>query len=103
MVPKNKKGEKMLFVKDKPSRVLLAIRENELYLSQIAKQTDTTYVYVTGFVHLLEKKGLAKIELKGKKKVAKLTEAGAEVAKLIDELIKKEKQISPAAAQTKQP
>ncbi len=103
MVSENKKGGKMLFVKDKPSRILLAMRDSELYLSQIAKQTDTTYVYVTGLVHLLEKKGLVKIESKGKKRVAKLTETGAEVAKLVDEIIKKEKQASPPATPPKQP
>jgi predicted transcriptional regulator len=79
------------------------MKDNELYLSQIAKQTDTTYVYVTGLVHLLEKKGLAKIESKGKKKVAKLTEAGAELARLLDEIIKKEKQAAPTTGQAKQP
>lgn len=94
----------MLFIKDKPTRILLAIRDNELYLSQIAKQTGTTYVYVTGLVHLLEKKGFVTIELKGKKRIAKLTNEGADVAKIIDDIIKKEKQTSaPAGAQAKQP
>lgn len=97
MVPEDKKGGKMLFIKDKPSRVLLAMKDSELYLSQIAKQTGTTYVYVTGLVHLLESKGLVKIESKGKKRIAKLTETGMEVVKLIDEIIKKEKQVSPSA------
>lgn len=89
----------MLFVKDKPSRILLAIRDNELYLSQIAKQTGTTYVYVTGLVHLLEKKGFVTIESKGKKRIAKLTKEGADVAKIVEEITKKEKQTTaPAGA-----
>jgi predicted transcriptional regulator len=56
------------------------------HLSKIAKETDTTYVYVTKLVSSLEKKGYLQIESRGKKRIVKLTDKGLRVANAIDDL-----------------
>lgn len=79
------------FIRDKPARVLLVLRDTttQWHLSKIARSTETTYVYVTGFISDLARKGLVTVESKGKFKIAKLTEKGAEVANLLEEVKKK--------------
>ncbi|MBI5046142.1 hypothetical protein HZC07_00215 [Candidatus Micrarchaeota archaeon] len=80
-----------IFLKDKPSRILLILKDTnaQWHLSKIARDTGTTYVYVTKFITLLRQKELVSIEPKGKKRIVKLTEKGFEVANLVDELKKK--------------
>ncbi|MBS3067972.1 DUF4364 family protein [Candidatus Micrarchaeota archaeon] len=75
-------------IKDKPLRILLALKEPESvwYLSKLAKATGTTYVFVTHFISKLEKTGIVTMETKGKKRFAKLTEKGMQVATLFEEI-----------------
>lgn len=62
-----------------------------MYLSKIAKETDTTYVYVTNLMRTLAARRWVIIEEKGKYRVARLTEDGIELAKIISEIYDKEK------------
>ncbi|MBI5228396.1 hypothetical protein HY988_07425 [Candidatus Micrarchaeota archaeon] len=55
-------------------------------MSKLAKQSDTTYVYISQLIPLLAEKGLLTIEPKGNKRMVKLTDKGMAVAKAIDEL-----------------
>ena len=66
--------------------ILLRDNETQWHLSKIAKNSDTTYVYVTGLIRKLEKAGFLTIEPKGKKRIVKLTEKGIKVANTINEL-----------------
>lgn len=79
------------FIREKPARVLLVLKDTntQWHLSKIARSTETTYVYVTGFISDLARKGLVTVESKGKLKVAKLTDKGVEVANLLEEVKKK--------------
>jgi predicted transcriptional regulator len=65
---------------------ILRDSETSWYLSKLAKNSDTSYVYVTKLVTTLVEEGLLSVEAKGKKRLVKLTEKGMEVAKAIDEL-----------------
>ena len=80
-----------VFCRPKPCRILTLLRETETswHLSKIAKNTDTTYVYVTKLMSTLQKEGLVDIEVKGKKRVVKLTEKGLSTANLVHELMNK--------------
>jgi DNA-binding MarR family transcriptional regulator len=74
-------------LKKKPSAVFIFLKSREqAYLSEIAKETGTSYVYVTGLVSSLEEKGLVSIHPERKKKMVKLTEKGKEVSTLLEEL-----------------
>ena len=75
-------------VRDKPVRILIALKEPETtwYLSKLAKATGTTYVFVTNFISKMEKEGIVSLETKGKKRFAKLTEKGMQIATLFEEI-----------------
>ncbi|MBN1169765.1 Rrf2 family transcriptional regulator [Candidatus Micrarchaeota archaeon] len=77
-----------LLCRPKPCRILMLLRDNETswHLSKLAKNSDTTYVYVTKLMSNLQGKGLVNIEVKGKKRIVKLTERGVGAANLIHEL-----------------
>ncbi|MBD3397774.1 DUF4364 family protein [Candidatus Micrarchaeota archaeon] len=77
-------------LKTKPANVFLFLKgSNPAYLSEIAKETGTTYVYITHFVSKLMEKGFVSVEPKGKKKMVSLTEKGREVAAHIEEIRRK--------------
>lgn len=66
--------------------LLLREPESSWHLSKLAKNSDSTYVYVSQLIPELAEKGLVTIESKGKKKMVKLTDKGMIVAKVIEEL-----------------
>ncbi len=76
-------------LRDKPAKALILLKGRSTYLSDIAKETGTTYVYITHLMKLLQQKGLATIQSAGKKKTVTLTEKGKEVANAVEELRRK--------------
>ncbi len=80
----------MLFLKEKPSNLLIALLEGNHYLSQLAKLAGCTYVYVTNIMSTLESKGLVETEFRGKFRVVKLTQKGKELALLLKQIKEKE-------------
>ncbi|MFA5077156.1 MAG: hypothetical protein WC488_01895 [Candidatus Micrarchaeia archaeon] len=77
----------MLFMKEKQVASFLVLKDHNSswHLSKIARQSGTTYVYVTKLMYVLEKKGLVSMETKGKKRVVTLTEKGLKLANLLEE------------------
>ena len=76
-------------LRDKPAKVFSLLKNKSTYLSDIAKETGTTYVYITHLMTLLQQKGLVTIQSTGKKKTILLTEKGKEVANAVEELRRK--------------
>ncbi len=76
-------------LRDKPAKVFLLLKSKSTYLSDIAKETGTTYVYITNLATLLQQKGLVTIQASGKKKTVTLTEKGKEIANAVEELKRK--------------
>jgi len=77
-------------LRTKPANVFLFLKgRDSAYLSEIAKETGTTYVYITNFVSKLLEKGLVLVEPKGKKKMVRLTERGMEIASHLEEIRRK--------------
>lgn len=102
---------KRFLLKQKPTLILLCLKDagQQWYPSKLAKSSGTSYVYVTAWLAKLEKTGWVKLEQKGRLKVASLTEHGAMMATLLDELVKKidaqekvQEQASAQAAQAKE-
>jgi len=58
-------------------------------ISSLAKKSGMSYVHAIELMKLLESKGIVATELKGNKRIVKLTEGGAAVASVLDELVKK--------------
>lgn len=76
-----------ILLRSKPAAVFLFLKGREqAYLSEIAKETGTTYVYITNLATALEKKGLITTTKEGKKKMVKLTDKGKEVANFAEEI-----------------
>jgi len=76
-----------IILKPKPASVFLFLKsQEEAYLSEIAKETGTTYVYITKFISILEQKQLVSIVPKGKKKMVRLSEKGLALATSIEEV-----------------
>ncbi len=77
-----------LFVREKPYAILMALKipDTNWHLSKLAKNTNTTYVFVTHFITKLEKAGIVKTEVVGKKRVVRLTEKGMGIAAHIESL-----------------
>lgn len=90
-----------LFVRDKPLKILIALKEPEMawYLSKLASATGTTYVFVTKLISKLKKAGIVTLETRGKKRVVKLTEKGMAIATLFEEIKTKTEAKSQVPAQ----
>jgi len=81
-----------LFARPKPCRIILTLKansNNNWYLSNLAKATETTYVYVTTLMSRLESKGFVTIAAQGKKRMVRLTEKGMMIATSLEDLRKR--------------
>lgn len=93
---------KKFLLKIKPTTILICLKDTgqQWYPSKLAKQSDTSYVYVTTWLSKLEKTGWVKLEQKGRLKIVSLTEKGMTIAALLDELVKKADALEKAQEQT---
>jgi predicted transcriptional regulator len=84
----SEKKEQVIIFKDKQARILLSLRasEQELYISSLAKMTNTTYVHACKFLKECEAAGITVGERHGKIKVIKLTDKGKKIAEMIDSI-----------------
>ncbi|MCK4319781.1 Rrf2 family transcriptional regulator [Candidatus Micrarchaeota archaeon] len=75
-------------LRNEPFKVLIFLKSHPEggYLSEIARSTSTTYVFITKFIHSLEKKGFVELNSKGRKVFAKLTSTGMELAGLFEQV-----------------
>ncbi|MFA5107937.1 MAG: hypothetical protein WC492_00170 [Candidatus Micrarchaeia archaeon] len=82
---------RQFILKRKPAAVIVCLKDTtqKWYPSKLAKYSGTSYVYVTNWLVKLEQAGWVKFEKKGRMKIATLTESGAVIASLLDELVKK--------------
>ncbi len=78
-------NDEVIILKDKQARIILSLRskEQEWYLSSLAKATGTTYVHACKFIASCESKGLTESERRGRVKTIRLTDRGVQVAELI--------------------
>jgi predicted transcriptional regulator len=75
------------FLRKKPCRMLTVLKDRQqpLYISELAKESNATYVHTTKLVRELELAGIVTIEKTGKKRMVKLTDAGLKIAGLLSE------------------
>ena len=76
------------FFRKKPALILIALRKNARarYGSLLAKEVDCTYSHAVKILQSLEKFGLVAFEKKGRIKLIKLTNKGAEIANNIQKI-----------------
>ncbi|MEM4367275.1 MAG: hypothetical protein QW035_04070 [Candidatus Anstonellales archaeon] len=78
-----------MFLREKRIKILLLLLNQEVvwYPSLIARKAEVSNLYANRILKLMFAKGLITIESeKRKKKVVKLTDKGAEVAKTLEKL-----------------
>ncbi|MGB4653354.1 MAG: hypothetical protein ACOX84_09555 [Methanothrix sp.] len=76
-----------LFLREKPSLALLALREMEpVYAAQIAKHIDSTFPHTSSILGELEEQGLIVSRPEGRIRYLELTDRGREVARALKEL-----------------
>jgi len=82
---------KQLFLKPKPSAIILLLKDAEQawYPSKLARTAGMSYVHTVNLMSELRKYGIATVEKKGKQNMYKLTERGAYLALVLDDLVKK--------------
>ncbi len=86
-IPEVPKAE-VIILKDKQARIILSLKskEQEWYLSSLAKATGTTYVHACKFINACDSKGLTESERHGRIKTIKLTDRGSQLAELVSEI-----------------
>ncbi len=85
-------------LRKKPSTILVLLKDanQKWHLSKLAKQSKSTYVYVTGLMKKFQKEGIVLIKQEGRNKVVTLTEKGAAISSAIESLLAK---LSPPSSQ----
>ncbi|MFA5381694.1 MAG: hypothetical protein WC356_00885 [Candidatus Micrarchaeia archaeon] len=88
---KNKPNIKNIFMHIKPVKMLILLKEEEetWFLSKIARQSNSTYVYTKQIMDILKKENIIEIKEEGRIKKLNITPKGMEIANLLEELLKK--------------
>lgn len=77
-----------LLLREKPARLFLSLKNTDRpwYISNLARATGASFVYLSRFLPKLEAAGLVRMEKKGNKRLVVLSEKGTELAQLLDEI-----------------
>jgi DNA-binding PadR family transcriptional regulator len=75
------KNIRSLFLKRKPVKVILNLKENEdNYALEISRNIDTTYPHTINLLQEMEKKSIIFSNKEGRKKIYRLTSKGRKIA-----------------------
>ena len=91
MVVDEKRILEGLFLRDKPAKILLGLRTNEgsAYVTILSKEANCTYSHTIKILDVLRDLGIVDFEKKGRIKKVTLTEAGADIAGHLEDMMKK--------------
>lgn len=80
-----------LLLKDKQVKILSALRNRsrEWHLTDLAKETNVTYVHISKFIKKCEECGIVESEKHGRVKRLVLTDKGEDVAKNVASIMEK--------------
>jgi len=84
-----------LFLREKPARILLGLREskNPVYATLLSKDADCTYSHTIKILNAFKKMGIVDFEKKGRIKTVTLTNDGSDIAGNLEAMAKKFVQI----------
>lgn len=86
-MPKDAKDLKQMFLQKKPCLILLAAsRIEKPYVSVLMKEADTTFAHTTNILSDMESYGLIEFAAEGRMKYVRLTKAGKEVARSLENI-----------------
>ncbi len=89
-------------LREKPARILLTLKDtaSTWYLSRLARTSGVSFVHLIKLVPVLEQNHLVKVEKSGKRRLIMLTNRGAEIIQILEELKRK---FEPPKQQPTQP
>lgn len=90
-MPKEKSDKFMtkLFLRTKPVKMLVNLRDGPKYATVISKAVDCTYSHTVKLLELFHDYGLVDFEKKGRIKIVKLTDVGEDAARSVDSVLVK--------------
>lgn len=80
MATGTKKGLEVMFMHEKPAKVITRLKGQKKYASILAKEVDCTYSHCVRILQDMKKLGLVDFEKKGRIKMVGLTPIGEDVA-----------------------
>ena len=69
-----------LFLRPKPVRLIVSLKEEPKYATILSKEIDCTYSHTVKLLNSFKKMGLVDFEKRGRIKIVKLTASGDELA-----------------------
>jgi len=78
-----------LFLRAKPTKILVSLRKSPKYATILSKEVDCTYSHTVKLLDLFKNFGLVEFEKKGRIKIVKLTDIGEDLAKYADSFLLK--------------
>jgi len=78
-----------LFIRYKPVKILVLLREGPKYATVLSKEVDITYSHTIKLLDLFNDMGLVEFEKKGRIKLVKLTSTGEDLARVFDSVVSK--------------
>jgi predicted transcriptional regulator len=84
-----------LFLRPKPVKLLINLKNEPKYATILSKEVDLTYSHTVKLLDQFKNFGLVEFEKKGRIKVVKLTDTGADVAKGFDTIFGKLSKLKP--------
>ena len=84
-----RKSLSSLFLRIKPVRILVSLREGPKYATILSKEVDLTYSHTVKLLDSFKEFGLVEFEKKGRIKLVKLTGIGDELAKAFENCLVK--------------
>jgi DNA-binding MarR family transcriptional regulator len=89
ILPIKEKPAIRLFLRSKPVRLLVSMRDGPKYATILSKEVDCTYSHTVKLLDKFKKIGLVDFEKKGRIKIVKLTQEGHTVANGIHNILMK--------------
>ncbi len=82
-----KKNYAYFFLREKPVRIMVKLLDGKAHVSSIAKKIKMTYSHASKILNLMEEAGIIEFEMDGKRRMAKLTNKGKELAKTMSKAL----------------
>jgi predicted transcriptional regulator len=104
MIEKETESLYNLFLRDKPAKILLALKsaKTPVYATILSKESNCTYSHTVKILNTLESLGIVKLEKKGRIKGVQLTSDGWDIAHNLEAMSKKFAQIEENLKKQKQ-
>ena len=93
MITKKNRPQFKLFLRIKPVKLLVSLREAPKYATILSKEIDCTYSHTVKLLENFKRLGLVDFEKKGRIKIVKLTSLGDDLSHAMEGVLMKLKKL----------